>query len=377
MQAALSAKSVQLVARLVKGQESEAAPRGVADAPDDYQRSDREGIFVKSSTAKKAGKALLGAVGVLAISVSQYVWSADTWDMPLAYPATNYHSETAAAFAKEVNEKAGSEINIVTHPNGSLFKGGEIFGAVRRGLAPIGERLMSTLGNEDPIFEIDAVPFIATSFDASWKLYQASKPALEKVMAEKGVKLLYTVPWPPQGLYTKKALTSLDDMKGVKFRAYSPMTDQVAQLMGAVPTKIEAAEVSQAFATGVAESMISSASTGYDTKLWEYVNYWYDVQAWLPKNMVFVNLKAWNKLSPETQKVMLEAADHAEKAGWDKAKELTGWYKDQLKANGMQTLAAPEAVTTGFENIGKEVLSDWLKKAGSNGQEAIDAYNKM
>jgi len=322
-------------------------------------------------------KTLLSAVAGVALMGSQAALSAETWDMPLAYTATNYHSELAASFAADVNARAGDEINIVTHPGGSLFKGSEIFGAVRRGLAPIGERLVSALGNEDPIFEIDALPFLATSFDDSWKLYQASKPAMEKVLKKKRLKLLYAVPWPPQGLYANKPVNSLADMDGVKFRAYNASTSKLAEMMGAIPTKIETAELSQAFATGVAESMISSGSTGYDRKLWEHVSHWYDVQAWLPKNMVVVNLKAWKGLSPETQQVMLDAAATAEKAGWAKSRELADWYKEQLAANGMKVGEASPELKAGFKQLGEKMTADWLKRAGDNGQSTIDAYNNM
>src|SRR5690606_4704430 len=245
-----------------------------------------------------------------------------------AYPASNYHSETATAFAEAVTERTGGELEIKGHPNGSLIGGGEIYGAVRRGIAPIGERLMSALGNEHPLLELDAVPFLATSFEDARRLYDAQRPEMEKVLDEQGMVFLYAVPWPPQGLYTNKSVESVADMQGVKFRAYNAATSRLAELMGAVPTKIEAAEISQAFATGVADSMISSGSTGYDSKLWEYVEYWYDTQAWLPKNMVFANKDAWEGLDEATRAIVREEAAKAEEAGWAKAQELSDWYKE-------------------------------------------------
>jgi len=204
----------------------------------------------------RLSKIVIGGT-VCALMMSASAALAEKWDMSLAYSATSYHSENAAAFAERVTAATGGELEVATHPAGSLFKGGEIFRAVRTGQAPIGERLISALGNEDPLFEVDALPFLATSFEDSWKLYQASRPAMEEVLAAKGVKLLYAVPWPPQGLYNKTAVESARDMRGIKFRAYNAATSRLAELMGAVPTKIEAAEIAQAFATGVAESMIS------------------------------------------------------------------------------------------------------------------------
>ncbi len=317
-------------------------------------------------------------VFLLALSVgTSFSAFAEKWDMPLAYAASNYHSQNAARFAAAVTAATGGELEIVTHASGSLFKGGEIFRAVRTGQAPIGERLISALGNEDPLFEIDALPFLATSFEESRKLYQASRPAMEALLEEKGLKLLYAVPWPPQGLYNKEAVNQASDMKGVKFRAYNQATSRLAQLMGAVPTKIEAAELSQAFATGVAESMISSGSTGYDRKIWEHVQYWYDVQAWLPKNMVIVNAKAWEGLDPNTQSIVLGAAAMAEEAGWAKAQELSDWYKVQLRANGMTVEGPSDTLKSDFVKIGETMTSEWLERAGKRGKAVLDAYQKM
>ncbi len=300
--------------------------------------------------------------------------AAERWDMPLAYSASNYHSENAAQFAKDVTEATGGEIEIVTHPGGSLYKGDEIFRAVRTGQAPIGERLVSALGNEHPIFEIDALPFVATSFEQSRKLYEASKAVTEKVLEERGLKLLYAVPWPPQGLYVNKPLTRAADMQGVKFRAYNPATARLAELLGAIPTKIEEAELTQAFATGVADSMISSGATGYDRKIWEQVDYWYDVQAWLPKNIVFVNLDVWNGLDEAHKEAITKAAAAAEERGWAKAQELADWYKEQLRANGMTVEDPSPELAEELAAIGETMVEEWLQRAGEEGKTAIEAY---
>jgi TRAP-type C4-dicarboxylate transport system substrate-binding protein len=306
-----------------------------------------------------------------------FAGAAERWDMPLAYAASNYHSENATQFAQDVTEATGGELEIVTHPGGSLFGGGDIFRAVRTGQAPIGERLISALGNEDAIFEIDALPFLATSFADARKLYDASKDTMNTILEGKGLRLLYAVPWPPQGLYANKPINAAADMNGVKFRAYNAATSRLAELMGAVPTKVEAADLTQAFATGIAESMISSGSTGYDRKIWEHVKYWYDTQAWLPKNMVIVNLDAWNGLDEATQNAVLEAAAAAEERGWAKAQELADWYKDQLAENGMTVEPPSDQLAADFRAMGEEMMNEWLERTGDQGRTVIDAYKAM
>jgi TRAP-type C4-dicarboxylate transport system substrate-binding protein len=301
---------------------------------------------------------------------------AESWDMPVAYAASNYHTENAVQFAEDVKEATGGELEITVHPSGSLYKGDEIKRAVQTGQAQIGERLISALGNEDPLFELDAVPFLATSFADARTLYEAQKPVLEEILNSQNMKLLYAVPWPPQGLYANKPIESKADMEGVKFRAYNAMTARVAELMGAVPTQIEAAEISQAFATGVAESMISSGSTGYDRKLWEHTSHWYDTKAWLPKNMVMVNQAAFDGLPEDQQQALLDAAATAEERGWEKAEELADWYKEQLAANGMEVGEAGAELQKDLQEIGQIMTEDWLESAGEQGQQVIDAYQQ-
>lgn len=300
--------------------------------------------------------------------------AAENWDLPAAYPASNYHTEILESFADSVEENTGGDITITVHANGSLYKGDEIKRAVQTGQAQIGERLISALANEDPLFGLDAVPFLASDFDSARRLYEASKPALVDLLAEQNLHFLYAIPWPPQGLYTQQPINSASDMEGVTFRAYNPATARLAELTGAVPTQIEAAEVTQAFATGTVESMISSGATGYDTKLWEHAEYFYDVQAWLPKNMVFVNADVWEGLTDDQRSAIEAAAAEAEAAGWAEAEELAQWYKDELAANGMTVEAPSEELKADLTAIGETMTEEWLANAGETGREIIDAY---
>ncbi|NVJ93330.1 MAG: TRAP transporter substrate-binding protein [Methylocystaceae bacterium] len=327
---------------------------------------------------KNIRKSVLTLSTAMAMTLAAGVASAaEKWDMALAYAASNYHSEIAAAFAKEVTDNSGGKLNIVTHPGGSLFGGSEIFSSVRRGLAPIGERLISALANDNPIYGIDSVPFLATGFDDSWKLYQASKPELVKTLDEAGLVFLYSIPWPPQGFYSIREANTPEDIKGLKFRAYNATTSKIADMLGMVPTKIETAELSQAFATGVAQSMISSGSTGYDRKLWEHVSYFYDVRAWLPRNMVIVNKKAWNALDEDVQKVILTASATAEKKGWAKAAELADWYLEEFKKHGMKVNPISPEMLAAFKAAGDKLSKEWLEEAGDKGAKVIEAYQKM
>src|SRR5688500_15541670 len=206
-------------------------------------------------------------VAALALSFGGSVALAQTkWDMPTAYPVSNFHTENLAQFVADVDKATGGKLKIQIHANASLFKAPEIKRAVQGGQAQMGEILLVNFSNEDPMFELDGLPFLATGYGDAMKLYKASHKALDERFGKQGIKLLLTVPWPPQGIYSKKLINSAADMKGLKWRAYSPATAKIAELVSAQPVTIQAAELSQALATGVVDSFISSGSTGYDTK---------------------------------------------------------------------------------------------------------------
>ncbi|MEZ5650072.1 MAG: TRAP transporter substrate-binding protein [Burkholderiaceae bacterium] len=319
---------------------------------------------------KQTTVAVLAALG---LGFSQAAL-AEKWDMPMAYAASNYHSENGAKFAKCVTDATGGKLEIVTHPGGSLFKGGEIKRAVQTGQAPIGERLLSAHANENPLFGVDSVPFLATSYDDAEKLWEAARKPMTAALAKQNLVMVYSVPWPPQGLYAKKPIESVADLKGVKFRAYNAATSRIAELAGMVPVQIEAAELSQALATGVAESFISSGSTGYDRKVWEQLSHFYDVQAWLPRNAVFANKGAFESLDAASQKAVMDCGKQAAADGLAKAKELTSFYLDGLAKNGMKVGNPSAQLKEQFKAFGDTMTDEWLKSAGEDGKAIVDAY---
>jgi TRAP-type C4-dicarboxylate transport system substrate-binding protein len=299
------------------------------------------------------------------------------WNLPGAYPADNPHSENLVAFAKDVEAATGGKLQIQVHANASLFKAPEIKRAVATGQAQMGEILLSLHENEDALFGIDVVPFLAVSFADSMKLYKASKAAIEKKLAAQGIMLLFAVPWAPQGIYVKKDLNTIEDMRGLKWRAYNVGTARIGELVGAQSVTIQAAELPQALATGVVNAFMSSGGTGYDSKVWESLDHFYDTQAWIPKNYTLMNKAAFDALDKPTQEAILKAAATAETRGWKAWEEKANWYLDQLKAKGMKVQPPSAALASGFKKVGEQLTADWLKKVGPEGQAIVEAYRKM
>ena len=298
------------------------------------------------------------------------------WDMPTGYPGNNFHTENIVQFAADVDKATAGKLKITVHDNGSLFKANEIKRAVQGGQADIGEIIISGYSNEDPMFGIDSIPFLATGYPEAKKLWVVSKVATEARLAKQGLKVLYAVPWPPQGIYSAKPLNSAADLKGVKWRAYNPNTSRIAQLVGAQPVTIQAAELTQALATGAVSAFMTSGATGYDSKVWEQVKYYYDVSAWLPKNLVIVSKKAFDALDKPTQDAVLKSAASAEARGWKTSVEKNDWYKEQLAKNGMKVETGSEQLRSDFKKVGLTIIADWTTQTGAEGQAIIDAFRK-
>ncbi|MDH3741253.1 MAG: TRAP transporter substrate-binding protein [Hyphomicrobiales bacterium] len=302
--------------------------------------------------------------------------SAETWNMPVPYGDNNFHTLNHMQFAKDLDAATSGGVSIKVHPSGSLFKHPEIKGAVRSGQVQLGEFLLSRLSNENPVFGVDSVPFLAKSYDDAKKLWAVSRPVIEELLDKQGLMVLYAVPWPPQGLYAKKPVAKPDDMAGLKFRAYNAATERLAQIMKAVPTQVEVADLAQAFSTGRVDAMVTSPSTGFNTKAWDFLTNYYDVQAWLPKNIVVMNKRAFQRLDKATQEAVLAAAAKAEERGWAASMAETGEKTKGLADNGIKVAPPSDELLAALIQAGETMTNEWLEQAGDAGKRLVEAFRK-
>jgi TRAP-type C4-dicarboxylate transport system substrate-binding protein len=316
------------------------------------------------------------ALIVACAAVSGSALSQTKWDLPSGYAPNTFQVQNLQWFAEEVDKATAGKLKITRHPGASLFKANEIKRAVQTGQTQIGEFILSGAANENALFGVDSIPFLATTYPAAKKLDDASRPALDKLLAGQGMKLLYTVPWPGQSLYSKKPVTGLADLKGTKMRAYNPATTRIAELVGAQPVTIQLAELPQALATGGVDTFLTSSASGVDSKLHEQVKYFYDVNAWLPRNAVVVNAKAFDALDKATQAALLKAGAAAGERGWKISDEKDDEYLKELAAKGMTVDRSSAKLKSELKAVGDRMTAEWLKQAGADGQAIIDAYNK-
>jgi TRAP-type C4-dicarboxylate transport system substrate-binding protein len=322
-----------------------------------------------------------GPVMALGLTITPHaVWAQGAavvkWDLPSGYGINTFQVQNLQWFADEVDKATAGKLKITLHPGASLFKANEIKRAVQSGQTQIGEFILSGSANENALFGVDSIPFLATTYAEARKLNEASLPALDKLLAGQGMKLLYTVPWPGQSLYSKKPVASLADLRGTKMRAYNPATTRIAELVGAQPVTIQLAELPQALATGGVDNFLTSSASGVDSKLYEQVKFFYDVNAWLPRNAVVVSVKALDALDATTRAAVLRVAAAAGERGWKVSDQKDDEYLKELGARGMTVDRSSTRLKAELKSIGERMTAEWLRQAGPEGQAIIDAYRR-
>ncbi|WP_417523679.1 TRAP transporter substrate-binding protein [Marinovum sp.] len=318
---------------------------------------------------------ILGGAFAVAAGLAAQV-QAETWDMPTPYPDATFHTVNITEFADDVSEATDGGLDIKVHSAASLFKHPEISKAVRSGQVPIGEFFLSLLANDNPAFGADSLPFLATNYDDAKRLWAAQKDVIEGLLDAQGMMVLYAVPWPPQGLYTTKEIASVDDLAGLKFRTYNATLEEFANLAGAAPTQVEVPDIPQAFSTGRVEAMITSPSTGVNSKAWDFLTHYTDIQAWIPKNVVVANKRSFRRLDEATQTAVLEAAAAAETRGWEMSMAETEAQTKVLAENGITVVEPSEELMTGLREIGAQMLENWKAEAGDAGAALLSAYGQ-
>ncbi len=310
--------------------------------------------------------------GMLALGLGRPAAAATTWIMASGYPESNFLTQNVMKFIDEVQKN--SDLKIELSPNDTLIKLDAIKTAVQRGQVPIGEIRLGVYGNEDPMYILGGLPYIAPNYASAWLLKDLQKPYFDKLFAKNGMRVLFYQVWPGQGFYTKFPVKSVEDFKGKKLRIYSTATQQMGQMLGFQATILPFAEVPQAFSTGLIEALFTSPQTGIDIQAWDNTKYFTYTGAIFSKNAVIVNEKAWSSCRPKDQQAVLEAAKHAEIRGWEMSAATTVAQEKTLADNGMTVDKAPADVVERMKEVGKAMVTTWRKDASPDANAVLNSY---
>ncbi len=297
-----------------------------------------------------------------------------TWQLATGYRAESFHGRNLQQFADELKLATQNQLSIDVKPNNSLVKLPEIRAAVEAGKVQAGESIMSGLTKEIPTSGADSVPFVVSTYGDAQRMWKFQRPLTEKAFAQRGLKVLYAVPWPPQGLHSKKPIVSLQDFKGTTMRTYNPSTQRIAELLGAKGVDVPMVEVGKALKEGRMDSMITSAVTGAENKVWGEIKHYYEINAWFPKNIVYVNAKAFAALPAPAQKAVLEAAAQAELRGWQMSQKAAIDATEELRANGVKIERIPREIEVMLKRLGEKFSREWVSGVGTEANAIFTPY---
>lgn len=299
------------------------------------------------------------------------------WSLATGLPDDNFFSKNYMQLIQDVETASKGELKIKYYGNNTLVKRDAIRRAIQTGQIQMGEVDFINLSNENPVFLLDSLPAFAPGYDDAWKLMEAQKPYAEKLFGERGLRIIAYAPWPGQGFYSKKPIKSLADTQGIKLRIYSKPTEKMAQTLGFSPVILPAAEVPQAFATGLIDAMFTSAATGVITQAWDNTKHFLFVGAMHSKQSLVVNDGAFKALSPALQKILLDAGAAATKRGWKMSEEQDEKDRKALARNGMTVTQSWPELDQKMAGIGAELIADWKKNAPPEALAVVTNFEKM
>jgi TRAP-type C4-dicarboxylate transport system substrate-binding protein len=319
-------------------------------------------------------KLLISALCAVSLGHASTVMAQTTWKLATGYRAESFHTQNIMQFSREVDQATAGQLKIQVHPNNTLAKLNEISQAVQQGKAEAGETIMTSMVKDIPLAGADSIPFVVSSYKDAERLWKLQRPGIEKHFALRGLKLLYAVPWPPQGLHSSKPVRSLSDFKGTQMRTYNSTTLRIAEMLGAKPVDVAMVDVGKALAEGRMDNMITSALTGVENKVWGPIKYYYEINAWFPKNVVFVSSKAFDALKPAARNMVMKAAADAETRGWQASQALAGSATEELRQNGIKIERIPGDLEQEIKRMGEKFSREWVRSVGNEANAIFVPY---
>ena len=317
---------------------------------------------------------LISALCAVSLGHASSVMAQTTWKLATGYRAESFHTQNIMQFSRDVDQATAGQLKIQVHPNNTLAKLSEISLAVQQGKAEAGETIMTSMVKDIPIAGADSIPFVVSSYKDAERMWKLQRPGIERHFAQRGLKLLYAVPWPPQGLHSSKPVRSLSDFKGTQMRTYNSTTLRIAEMLGAKPVDVAMVDVGKALAEGRMDNMITSALTGVENKVWGPIKYYYEINAWFPKNVVFVSSKAFDALQPAARNMVMKAAADAEARGWQASQALAGSATEELRQNGIKIERIPGDLEQEIKRMGEKFSREWVRSVGNEANDIFVPY---
>ncbi len=300
---------------------------------------------------------------------AQTVWRAAT-----EYPATAMPGEGLATFARLLDETTGGQLRLAPAydaPDG--LRSATIPAAVQAGRIEVGDAFAGTLVALDPVFQLSSLPFLATTQDQAWRLYQAAKPAYERVYAAHGQRLLYATPWPNSGIWSRDPVPGPEVLQGLAIRTYDATSTAVLRGAGAAAVEYSFADAMPHLKDGSVTAVLSSGDGGAGRKLWDYTTHFTAIGYAMPLSFATVSTAAYDALSPALRTQVDNAGVATEAAQWQALTRRTERNYVTMRANGVLIEPPSPALAAALAQAGAAVTRAWQASAGP-AADVLGAY---
>ncbi len=289
----------------------------------------------------------------------------------------NYQTRGLMLMAKRVSELTKGDLSLRVEYGGSLgYKGAELLNAVNDGQLDIAEMVTSNVAGDAPVLALRTLPMMVDSWQEVELFDKLAKPYYEKVLDRKNQKLLLISPWPFGGLWSKKKVTDIKDMQGLKIRSYDRNGALFAAACKAQALNVPYAETYTGLATGLIDSTITSSISVREGKFYEVCKFHMPIRFSTASSITTINRKVWDKLAPDQQKALMTAAAECENFLRDEVKKVVAENDDFCYHNGVTKVDVSGTYHNQLVAAAGTVANDWLE-SNKKAADAIELYNKF
>ncbi len=303
---------------------------------------------------------------------------AEDWPLAILWPPSNFATQGAMDFAKLVKEKSEGKLNIVVHPGGALgYKGPDMLRVVKDGLVPIGEMLLGYVAGSEPILDFSTMPFLVADYKEAKALGTLSRPTMEKVFTKWNQKMLYWHFWPGAGLYSKKPINSIEDLKDLKIRTFNAESTEWVKAAGGKPMTMPWGDVYMALFTGGIDAVLTSTVSGVDGKFWEVTPYFANLGFTFGYSAVTVNQNSFNKLPDKMKTALTGAAREIEAKQEQRAITVDQSSAAELTKHNIKISEISPAFRLQCAKLCEPIWANWVKRTGPDGEALLNGLRKI
>ncbi len=295
-------------------------------------------------------------------------------------PLEHYMTKTLEHYAKLIDQRSKGRMKIEIYPANQLFADKDLPRALPSGAVDMAQVNMAMWSGLIPSLVVEELPFFYKDRDHFFRamISPGVRNLLDKDFETKGAKVLFWMDYGYTGLIGKKPIKTVEDFKGKRIRGYGEISTEILKALGGAPVFMSIGEVYLALQRGTIDGVLTSTCSVYERKFYEVVKYFTLIRCGEFQNQpaVLVNLKKYQQLPADLQKLLVDASKDAQGWGLDIALKGTDECLAKLKEGGMDIYYLPEREKKRWADATKGITIRYLERTGEKGKALVEAVEK-